>query len=221
MNYRILCTSFLLIASLVNTQVFAYKAAGILPFAYDENDRLCFLLGLSSVHGDKASDFGGLRDASDNNKPYLTAAREACEELMFILDADESFKQIRKSRNRFGWKFDIEKTDSNSFKYFLQASSCQCIVNSTSDYCMYLMPIKYSTSLPSQFAKRKRDYGHKVPHCWNETTRLVWVPVENVYKAIDNRTSTKRRVTIQDFELYEPFVHSLLIARSLGVLPSF
>ncbi len=196
---------------------FSYYAAGVLPYALDADGQLQFLLGLSSVHADQASDFGGLQDKIDDHYPQRTAAREGCEELMFIFDTDPSFKRILKLRNSYGKYFDMVKVHSVSYNRLYAAMSKSCLSSLSDNYIMHFIAIPYQENIPVMFQQRKLMYKGLLPHCWDETVRLVWVSVDEVFEAIAAR-SPFGPVVIKNFSLYEPFVKSLIVARSQGII---
>lgn len=206
------------IGCLFSSQAMAhYHAAGVLPYAYDSKGNIKVLMGLSSVHGDQASDFGGLRDDIDALNPIRTAAREGCEELMFIYDPTSSFKGLLELRNLYGKGFNLFKATSATYTLILSKLTPDCPFSVSSKYCMYFINISYQEDLPKLFLKRKAKYKGLLPKCWNETVKLVWEDLEEVLKAIDTPRSFGP-VKINGYSLYEPFVQSLKAARDTGIL---
>ncbi len=200
---------------------YSYHAAGVLLYAHDDAGRTKILLGLSSVHGDEASDFGGLMDDIDRYRPELTAAREGCEELMFLFDSDSAFHELLLLRNKYKKNFDIAKAPSGSYKYLLNALADGCPYSLSEGYIMHFVKIPYQEHLPAVFSRRKSLYKtlYKgcLPHCWNETLSLVWADLDEVYTAIRMRASFEP-ITIKGCTLYEPFVKSLLVAESQKII---
>lgn len=193
-----------------------YRAAGVLPYAFDGNGTMQFLVGLSSVHGDQASDFGGLRDDEDNNDPVHTAAREGCEELMFIFDANESFEKLSVLADKHGKDFDVRKANSATYQ-MLYAAAKKASYSFSNNYRMYLVPIDYQENIVGRFQKRKDAYERKLRSCWNETTSLAWIAADAIFQKIDTRQDTDS-IVINGVTLYEPFVQSLIVARSQGII---
>lgn len=174
------------------------------------------LLGLSSVHDDQASDFGGLRDAIDCYNPGQTAAREGCEELMFIFDHEADFKRLLVLRNTYGKKFDIVQASSSTYGHLYNGMD-DGLSTFSDGYIMYFVNIPYQKNLSQLFLQRKALYEGLLPHCWDETVRLVWVDIDELFEAIDIR-DLFRPVKIEDFNLYEPFVRSIKVARDQGII---
>lgn len=203
---------FLLLFLFVNID--AYKAAGVLPYAIDKNGVTQVLLGLSSVHNNEASDFGGLKDREDLNQSAVTAAREGCEELMFIWDNDAQFKQLVTLKNKYRHHFDITKAHSVTYENLLQAinkDSTQSVI--THDYRMYLIPIEYDKELPQKLHNRRAHYNGTLSSCWQETTQLVWVDLNALVNAITTTNSilfNDKKITV-----YYPFACSFLAAHKL------
>lgn len=193
-----------------------YHAAGVLPYAVGADGTLKFLLGLSSVHHNQASDFGGLQDEIDKNNPQKTAAREGCEELMFIFDKNLMFEKILESYNKYKKLFDLSKIQSVSYNQLLTAIH-KAHFSISNNYIMYFINIPYQKNLPDLFKQRKANYKELLSSCWDETVRLVWVDVDELFDAINNR-SHFGSVIIKDFSLYEPFVKSLVAARSQNII---
>lgn len=193
----------------------SYKAAGVLPYAIGNDGRIKLLLGVGS-HRNKASDFGGLRDDEDMQNPKVTAAREGCEELMFALDTDEAFARILALRNKYGNLFDLSKAGSTTYKILRHAlHKAPCSINGT--YHMYFTQISYQENLLELFKDRKAAYSGSLPHCWNETTKIEWIDLCELLDAIDKRDN-HNPIIINGITLYEPFIQSLLIARSQGII---
>ncbi len=196
---------------ILKAEDYVYRAAGVLPYAVDASGRTKILLGLSSVHADQASDFGGLRDSIDGFNPLVTAAREGCEELMFIFDGDSSFNRILTKRYSYKKGFDISKAHSATYKRLIDLLP-DCPYSYSERYIMHFIQVPYQPELPKRFLQRKAAYAGKLPHCWNETVRMVWADLEAVLVAINVRTPGNP-VIIDGVTLYEPFVRSLIVAQ--------
>lgn len=196
----------------------SYHAAGVLPYAIDGTGRVKILLGASSVHKNQLSDFGGLRDEIDGYSPQRTAAREGCEELMFIFDGERAFKKIVSLRNTFKKKFDITKARSRSYKRLRNAMFHACPRVTNSGYIMHFIQIPYDETISTTFDKRKGLYQTLVPKCWNETVALVWVDLDDLLSAI-HATAEPKLPIIAGFKLYKPFVQSLVAAYKNSVIP--
>lgn len=191
-----------------------YKAAGVLPYAYNPEGSLKYLIGSSWVHKGEASDFGGLRDDEDLGNPQYTAAREGCEELLFAFDNNQSFEQIFKLRKRFGNSFDIAKAGSRSYE-ILRKKLKNAPFSTSNDYIMYFAEIEYDETLPERLKQRRAAYDGTLPRCWAETTQLAWVDHDELFRAINMH---KRDITINGVTLFEPFVQSLIAAHSQGIV---
>lgn len=197
----------------------AYKGAGILPYAQGPDGHTYFLLGLSRVHHDHASDFGGLRDAADGFNPLVTAAREASEELMFLFDSDQQFEQLIQDRNLFGADSPIDHSHTYSYLYNRMCELSPCPSVEYHGYTMYFMPIDYRADLPELLERRKALYGHRLTSCWNETTRLVWVPAESLLSAVSGSVDHSLPVAYGSITLYRYFAASLYRAYRWHLLP--
>lgn len=196
-----------------------YYAAGILPYAIDGTGKVKFLIGASSVHGDQASDFGGLKDLIDNNLSKKTAAREACEELMFILDDNITFKRIVSLCKKYKKNFDIGKSGSKCYQFLISAlkNNCPYIINN--GYIMHFVLIPYDETIVKRFRKRKTIFKEIVPKCWNETVSLAWVNLDHLLYAIKTKTHIQS-ITTENITLYKPFIKSIKIAHKSGIIPS-
>lgn len=219
MNYMrsaIYCTLLTLLGGLN-----AYKGAGILPYAQGPDGQTYFLLGLSSVHHNHASDFGGLRDAVDGFDPRVTAAREASEELMFLLDSDQQFEQLIQDRELFGSESSVAHSATYSSFYHLLCAHGPCPSVEYHGYTMYILPIDYRADLPDLLERRKALYGHRVTSCWNETTRLVWVNAQSLISAVSGSVDHALPVVFGSITLYRYFAASLHRADRWHLLPAF
>lgn len=197
-----------------------YKAAGILPYTVDEQGEISLLLGLSSVHGNQASDFGGLKDESDGNDTRFTAAREACEELLFVFDNEPQFKRLLELRNYFGKNFDPAKAKSQSFEILMNKlqNGNTHYHSSWDDYVMYFVSIPFYESFEEEFIQRKIKYDNKLPHCWNETTQFAWIKLADIMQAIAHRGKSRTPLKIGNVSLYEPFVQSMITSNNNGII---
>lgn len=196
-----------------------YHAAGILPYAFDQSGRLMVLLGLSSVHRDEASDFGGYKDPVDNDNPYWTATREACEELMFIFDTHDQFLQLLVGRRAQGKNFNPFKAGSKTYHFLLNKlyapTSCYSIHHG---YQMHFINIDYQPFLSELFACRKDTPFNHLPKCWHETSKLVWVSLADILRAISSRVHPADPIVVDGCSLFEPFVQSLITAQENGII---
>jgi hypothetical protein len=195
----------------------SYVAAGVLPYAFDANGKVQFLVGLSSVHDNQASDFGGLHDKIDSYNAKRTAAREGCEELLFIFDTNPTFEKILTLRRTYKKNFNISTAQSSTYHRLYAAMHQNCCCSVSNDYIMHFIAVPYQENITALFQQRKLYYKGLLPRCWNETVQLIWVSVDQLYEAIDKR-KTHGPVAIKDFNLYEPFVKSLMKARSQGII---
>lgn len=192
---------------------FSYRAAGVLPYALGADGKVKFLLGVSSVHHNQVTDYGGLRDEIDKHHPKWTAAREGCEELMFLFDDNCAFEKIVALRNKQGKRFDAFKAGSQSYNQLFSSMS-NAHFSVSDNYIMYFITLRFDESIPEVFRQRKSCYEGSLPDCWDETVKLIWVDADELFDVIDN----KRILRIQNFNLYEPFVKSLVMARKQGII---
>lgn len=225
MSYRIYIISLLFAINLN-----AYHAAGVLPFYAGKDDQVWLVLGKSTVHDNKASDFGGLKDTEDNENAYVTAAREGCEELLFALDDETSFARILQLRKKHGkHAFDLQKANSYTHTKIMEAlSSDLCFPVVSHGYAMHFITFTPSfcnaslvTEGNSRLLSRKSNYASTLPHCWNETSQFVFVTTSDLFAAIDQQyTYEHAHVYIKKYDcyLYEPFVKSMLEARKQGII---
>jgi hypothetical protein len=130
---------FMFLGTLHNQVLDAYRGAGVLPYAFDAQGDIQVLVGSSSVHKGTASDFGGLKDDIDAWNPLYTAAREGCEELMFIFDSTSSFEELIKGRNCFGKDFNLLKAQSASYAQILAKLTPNTPHTKSNDYYMYFV----------------------------------------------------------------------------------
>lgn len=211
--------SWLGVESTLTATGFNYRAAGILPYAFDADGNLQVLLGLSSVHNNKASDFGGYKDPVDSNNPYWTAAREACEELMFIFDTHDQFLQLLVGRRAQGKNFNPFKAGSKTYHFLFnklhEPTSCYSMHHG---YQMHFINIDYQPFLPELFACIKDTPFNHLPKCWHETSRLAWTKLDDILHAIHKRADSAKPIKIADYYLFEPFVQSLITAQATGII---
>ena len=219
-NVHSLFLSFaLLLTGAINWAANAqYKAAGMLPYATSSTGELYFLVGVSSVHGNKASDFGGYKEKADNDSAEITAAREACEELIFIWDDTASFEKLLSERLRQGKNFDLRKQKSKTFELALKKLRKHARFSSHNGYQMHFAKVSLDHHLPAKFLARKNYYNTHLPLSWNETVKLQWIQAKKIFQALDNRRGMAAPVIIDGCTLYEPFLQSLQAARSQGII---
>ena len=197
-----------------------YFAAGLIPLAKDANGTRYVLLAVDS--GNVATDFGGLKEESlDHNNPYFTAAREACEESMYILDSNTHFERLLQLRNRFGHKFDAPKAHATTYNLFINAQSIYEVPSKCGNYFTYIVHIPFDKNMPSFFKSRLHSpHQHCVPWCWQEKKELAWVRVEALMQEIAT-APTEHSVFIKrnhdQLHISHYVVQTLKKAQSLGI----
>lgn len=204
----------------------SYKAAGILPYAFDEYNQIWVLIGLEAIKNNQACDFGGGKDFNDHNQPALTAAREASEEILFIFDENtDEFEHLLESKNLFLKSFDIRKTQSKTYNFFLnQIDDTSCYESISNEYITYFIKIPYESKLTDAFAKRKKQYATQLPFSWNEKITLCWVKLQDILAAIENSSSIQGiwvSTENESIELFPLFAQSLMQAHHNGIFKKF
>lgn len=225
MSYRTYIISLLFVLNLN-----AYHAAGVLPFYADKDGKIWLMLGKSTVHNNKVSDFGGLKDKEDNEDAYVTAAREGCEELLFALDEESSFARILQLRKKYGkHDFNLQQAQSLTHKKIMTAlNSDLCFPVTSHGYNMHFITFKPDTCNTTLFTQgnerlssRKSKFKGTLPHCWNETAKFIFVTIDELFDAIDQQyTCSYDHVYLKNHDcyLYEPFIESMLKAREQGII---
>jgi hypothetical protein len=193
----------------------AYHAAGVLPYAIDANNKAWLLLGSEDIKSGQVSDFGGGKDYDDKDDSAVTAAREGCEELLFMFDEEtKTFPALLKSKLSHCFDFNASAT----YKLLLHdIKHNKTSYNSTfNGYVTHFVKIPYNTHLPTDFHARKKKYSSKLPFCWNEKVSLYWVPLEEILIAIA-KSKDLNSVYINTphgyVQLFAPFVESILAAK--------
>ena len=200
----------------------AYHAAGVLPYAVDTNNKVWLLLGSEAIKSGQACDFGGGKDYDDKDDSAVTAAREGCEELLFIFDEEaKAFPTLLKSK--LGYCFDFNA--SSTYKKLLHdIKHNKTSYNSTfNGYVTHFVKISYDVHLPTLFEARKKKYAGKLPFCWNEKVCLYWVPLQEVLGAITKSPDIYSVYVLTSrgyVQLFAPFVESITTAQK-NKLPLF
>jgi len=138
-------------------------SAGILPYTFDPNGKLFFLLGKDNDND--WSDFGGRCEFKDRNNPINTATREFYEEsLGAILSIQECTTRINEN-NKI-----ISKT-LNGSPYYM--------------YPVYIDFLNYSDTFIkiSNFLKYQFENTSKII----EKTAIRWVSVDTLLNSIENK----------------------------------
>ncbi len=167
-------------------QISSYNAAGVVPYAKDANGKIFVLLGYAHAGASNGywAQFGGRRENQDNNNPLFTAAREGAEELAFIFDTDQDLETLLHRNKKYGSTFKVSKSGSTTYQIFLNT---QGMYERTARYYPLFFPrISYDAALSQKFQQRIALYGTRLPHCWNETKRIAWVPLDDLIAAIDS-----------------------------------
>lgn len=209
----------------------SYAAAGILPFAVDSNGNVHLLVGLenrSFKNGPVktyAMDFGGKIDAQDNNNPAYSAAREGAEELAFIYDETPAdFQRVLNVRKKYGQGFNVNASGARTYKRILEKIQKDEITgnpalynNNNNFYIMYFPRFSFR-DVNQLFQNRIRQYGAQIPHDWHEKNQLVWLPVNDVIKAIQARTNWQTPLVVNGITIWPYFADSLIQAYQRGIL---
>jgi hypothetical protein len=196
-----------------------YQAAGIIPYAFDNQNQAWILIGCEDIKNCQASDFGGGKDYEDNDEGKKTAAREGCEELLFIFDKDLKFNQLLNTKYTNTFNFQ----NSDTYNYLLQRLNDQSCLQSIYDnyYITYFIQINLNKDLPKLFYTRLCQFKYKLPFCWAEKTYLHWLKLSDVLNAINNNSfSIFDQQTGKEIILFKPFVESLKAAYYNGALNS-
>jgi hypothetical protein len=151
-----------------NKNIIKYSA-GILPYSYDQDGNLFFLLGKDN-DGDW-SDFGGRCEFRDQNNPKNTASREFYEETLgSILNIKESLEKLNDCKK-------IESKTLNGSPYymyfvFVDFNNYTDTFNKTSSFLKYQFDLRINSKILEKIAIR-------------------WVCIDTLLNCIDNRDDSR------------------------------
>jgi hypothetical protein len=147
---------------------FVRYSAGILPYTFDQNGKLLFLLGKDNDND--WSDFGGRCEFKDRNDPINTATREFYEEsLGVILNIPETIKLINES-NKI-----ISKT-LNGSPYYM--------------YPIYIEYLNYSDLFTKVSQFLKYQFDSSITSKVIEKVSIRWVSIDTLLNCIENKDSS-------------------------------
>jgi hypothetical protein len=143
-------------------------SAGILPYSFDPNGKLFFLLGKDNDND--WSDFGGRCEFKDHSDPINTATREFYEEsLGAILNVQET-KILINENNK------ITSKTLNGSPYYM--------------YPIYIDFINHSECFLKISNFLKYQFDNTVNSKIIEKTAVRWVSVDTLLNSIENKNST-------------------------------
>ena len=143
-------------------------SAGVLPYTYDQNGVLLFLLGKD--HEGDWSDFGGRCEFKDYNDPINTASREFYEETLgAVVSIPDCIQKISNIPEK---NIIISKT-LNGSPYYM--------------YCMYVDFLNYSDVFNKVHSFVKYQFDNKSSLKIIEKINIRWVTVDTLLTCIDNR----------------------------------
>lgn len=143
-------------------------SAGILPYSFDQNGKLFFLLGKD--YENDWSDFGGRCEFKDNNNPINTATREFYEEsLGAILNVQETTTLINEN-NKI-----ISKT-LNGSPYYM--------------YPIYIDFLNYNEIFQKMCSFIRYQFDNLTISKLIEKVCIRWVSVDTLLNSIENKNPT-------------------------------
>ena len=154
-------------------------SAGILPFCYDDEGNVLFLLGKDTCEN-TWSDFGGRSENRDYGNKISTAAREFYEESIgSIMDVNIVSSRI---------KYDKEFT--------------KCLHSKTlngSPYYMYLVKIPYNQNRYREEFKRAYEFQKYIQSDkkYLEKTDIRWVSFDTLMSSMENKNNEQVLVPLR------------------------
>jgi hypothetical protein len=143
-------------------------SAGILPYSFDQNGKLFFLLGKDNDND--WSDFGGRCEFKDRNDPINTATREFYEEsLGAILNIQETTALINEN-NKI-----ISKT-LNGSPYYM--------------YPIYIDYLNYNDVFQKMISFLRYQFDNSMTSKLIEKISIRWVSVDTLLNSIENKNPT-------------------------------
>jgi len=142
-------------------------SAGILPYTFDQNGKLLFLLGKDN-DGDW-SDFGGRCEVKDQNDPLCTASREFYEEsLGAIMSIHECLPLMLDSKK-------IVSKTLNGSPYYM--------------YLVYIDFLNYSDTFVKVSNFLKYQFETRLVTKLAEKVAIRWVNLDTLLNCIENKDS--------------------------------
>jgi hypothetical protein len=164
------------------TKNFNRYSAGILPYSFDQNGKLVFLLGKDNDND--WSDFGGRCEFKDQNNPKNTATREFYEETLgAVLSIQECNDKITDKL--------IESKTLNGSPYYM--------------YLVYIDLVNYSDTFNKTCNFLKYQFDARATSKIIEKVSIRWVSIDTLLHCIENtdQVISLRGVfykTIKDFK---------------------
>jgi hypothetical protein len=144
---------------------FTRYSAGILPYSFDQNGQLFFLLGKDNEND--WSDFGGRCEYKDQNEPINTATREFFEEsLGAVLNIQECIKIINENNK-------IVSKTLNGSPYYM--------------YPIYIEYLNYSDTFQKTKEYLKYQFDNSITSKLIEKTAIRWVSMDTLMNNIENK----------------------------------
>ena len=144
-------------------------SAGILPYTFDQNGKLLFLLGRDN--DSDWSDFGGRCEFRDNNIPKNTASREFYEETLgAVLTIQECMDKIIETKK-------VESKTLNGSPYYM--------------YFVYIDLVNYSDTFNKTANFLKYQFEQRTVSRLIEKVNIRWVSIDTLLNCIDNRDDSK------------------------------
>jgi hypothetical protein len=144
---------------------FVRYSAGILPYSFDQNGQLFFLLGKDNDND--WSDFGGRCEYKDQNEPINTATREFFEEsLGAVLNIQECTNVINENNK-------IVSKTLNGSPYYM--------------YPIYIEYVNYSDTFQKTKEYLKYQFDNSITSKLIEKTAIRWVSMDTLMNNIENK----------------------------------
>ena len=144
---------------------FIRYSAGILPYSFDQNGKIVFLLGKDN-EGDW-SDFGGRCEFKDQNNPKNTAAREFYEETLgAVLNIQECNDKMTENKK-------IESVTLNGSPYYM--------------YLVYIDLVNYSDTFNKTSNFLKYQFDTRIVTKLIEKVSIRWVSIDTLLNCIENK----------------------------------
>ena len=147
----------------INKSVSRYSA-GILPYSFDQNGKLVFLLGKDNDN--EWSDFGGRCEFKDQNNHKNTAAREFYEETLGAV------LSIQECNDKMNDKI-IESKTLNGSPYYM--------------YLVYIDLLNYSDTFNKTSNFLKYQFDSRSLTKIIEKVSIRWVSIDTILNSIENR----------------------------------
>ena len=192
MIYKKLLISLSLLLTITGCYAKDPTAAGVFPFAYNEQGVLCFLLG-QEPNGLWA-DFGGKVDPHEKYS-HQTAIREFSEETRYVYGRYASLKHTRNKE-----AYIRPGTAFKESKKYIARRLREKLVHPKGYYVMYLAHVDY---IPAE----EFNCASKVPHY--EKKAYVWVPVNELLEDLKN-SSDRHHAYVNGMKVRPPFYDTVM-----------